>query len=75
MMPAYVDITTAINTIAQNDDAIFFVIDSPGGTGKSTFAKKVYYYTRTQSKIVLGGAATGLATQVVLRLFYQSFLK
>ena len=68
MAPVYAEVIRSIEVIGPDDDACFFAIDSPGGTGKSTFAKKVFYDTRSKGKIVLGGAATGLATQVFYKL-------
>ena len=59
MIPVYDEITMAISNIANDDDPIFFAIDSQGGSGKSTFAKKIYYFTRS---------ITGLATQVIYQL-------
>jgi hypothetical protein len=68
MIPVYDEITMAISNIANDDDPIFFAIDSQGGSGKSTFAKKIYYFTRSLNQIALGSAATGLATQVIYQL-------
>ena len=73
MMPAYNDVINSINIAQPNDDAKFIVIDSMGGSGKSTFAKKIYHYTRSRNKIVLGGAATGLATSVYGSLNFETF--
>jgi len=73
MNDAYDHITHAINYAQQDDEAKFFVIDSIGGSGKTTFAKKIYHYVRSKQKIVLGGAATGLATTVYGSLDFETF--
>ena len=54
MMPAYNDVINSINIAQPNDDAKFIIIDSIGGLGKSTFAKKIYHYSRSHNEIVLG---------------------
>ena len=39
-------------------------LQGQGGSGKTTFAKKIIAYTRSLGKVVLGCASTGLACQV-----------
>jgi len=70
---AYNDVKNSIDNANPNDDCKFIVIDSMGGSGKSTFAKKIYHYARSKNKVVLGGAATGLATSVYGSLNFETF--
>jgi len=72
MVAAYTSITSAIDEQVVTDDVKIFVIDSMGGSGKTTFAKKIFHYTKTKSKIVLGAAATGLAAQVYGSLNFET---
>ena len=60
----YNHIQNELNNQNIDNDVVFFNIDAMGGSGKSTLAKKIYHYVRSQNKIVLGCAATALATQV-----------
>ena len=53
-------ITRAID---RNESLLIF-LQGQGGSGKTTFAKKIIAYTRSRGKVVLGCASTGLACQV-----------
>lgn len=50
----YDEIIHHINNQKSDDEVKLFVIDSMGGSGKSTFAKKIYHYVRSKNKIVKG---------------------
>ena len=50
----YNEIINRIDNQNGDDDVKLFVIDSMGGSGKSTFAKKVYHYVHSKNKIVKG---------------------
>lgn len=73
MNDTYDHIVHCINNAQPEDEAKFFVIDSIGGSGKTTFAKKIYHLVRSKNKIVLGGAATGLATTIYGNLDFETF--
>ena len=68
----YDEITNAIDNQSENDQVRFFGVDAMGGSGKSTFAKKIFYYANAQNKIALGGAASGLACQVYGDLSFET---
>ena len=52
-------------TRALDDDYTQIIfLQGQGGSGKSTFAKKMMAYARSKGKIALGCASTGLAAQV-----------
>ena len=54
-----------IITRAIDDRASMLIfLQGQGGSGKTTFAKKIIAYTRSVGKVVLGCASTGLACQV-----------
>lgn len=54
-----------IITRAIDDNASMLIfLQGQGGSGKTTFAKKIIAYTRSRGKVVLGCASTGLACQV-----------
>lgn len=72
MEVAYAGITNAINNRNKFAPAKYFVIDAMGGAGKTIFAKKIYHYCHTKSKIISGSAATGLATQVYSDLDFET---
>lgn len=72
MDPVYQLITDAVDNQRGTDEVKYFIIDSTGGSGKTTFAKKVYHYVHTKRKIVLGAAATGLAAQVYGSLDFET---
>ena len=68
----YDEITNAIDNQSENDQVRFFGVDAMGGSGKSTFAKKIFHYANAQNKIALGGAASGLACQVYGDLSFET---
>jgi GTPase SAR1 family protein len=72
MIPIYNTIINAIDNQNENDKVIFFAIDAMGGSGKTTFAKKIYHYCHSKNKIILGSAATGLAAQVYEELEFET---
>jgi hypothetical protein len=72
MMPIYNRIVNAINNQSPDDAVKIFAIDAMGGSGKTTFAKKIYHYCHSENKIVLGSAATGLAAQVYEELDFET---
>jgi len=73
MTEPYTIMTSAIDNQQSEDPVQFFVIDSMAGSGKTTFAKKIFHYTKTKNKIVLGAAATGLAAQVYGFLNFETY--
>jgi len=58
------NISHALDNQNDNDQVKFFAIDSMGGSGKTTFAKKVFHLVRSKDKIAYGTASTALAAQV-----------
>ena len=57
-------IKIALQNQTATTPCVFLNIDAMAGSGKSTMAKKVYHYVRSQNKICLGACATALAVQI-----------
>jgi len=72
MEPIYAAVVQAIDTQTDQSPVKIIAIDAMGGSGKTTFAKKVFHYTHSKNKIVLGAAATGLAAQVYAELEFET---
>ena len=72
MEPIYASVVEAIDTQTPRSPVKIIAIDAMGGSGKTTFAKKVFHYTHSKNKIVLGAAATGLAAQVYAELEFET---
>jgi nucleoside-triphosphatase THEP1 len=72
MDPIYDSVCTAIDNQRRMDPVKIIAIDAMGGSGKTTFAKKIFYRAHSHNKIVLGYAATGLACQVYEELDFET---
>ena len=72
MNPIYDAVVNAMDNQRPNDPVKIIAIDAMGGSGKTTFAKKIFYRAHSKNKIVLGAAATGLAAQVYEELEFET---
>jgi len=72
MDPIYNSVVEAMDNQRSNDPVRIIAIDAMGGSGKTTFAKKIFYRAHSKNKIVLGAAATGLAAQVYEELEFET---
>ena len=66
------EIKQKIDSQNKNNEAVMFNIDAMGGSGKSTFVKKIYHYGRSKNKIVLGSSSTALSCQVYAPIFFDT---
>ena len=55
--------TEITENITQGTTGLYF-IQGMGGSGKSTLCKKIMAWTRSQNKLALGCASTGLAAAI-----------
>ena len=72
MDPIYNAVADAMDNQRPTDPVKIIAIDAMGGSGKTTFAKKIFYRAHSKNKIVLGSAATGLAAQVYEDLEFET---
>ena len=72
MATIFNEIKEKIDSLNKNDEAVIFNIDAMGGSGKSTFVKKIYHYGRSKMKIVLGSSSTSLSCQVYAPIFFDT---
>lgn len=66
------EIKTEIERLHANNGVVIYNIDAMGGSGKSTFIKKVYHYCRSQKLITLGCSSTSLSCQVYAPIFFDT---